>query len=182
LKKLEHLENGRRRGPYDEASRKAGCGKSARKRVAELESGTMKYCGVHQPSLAYRKGHVVSYDGSAWCATRDVSVERPGHGDGWQLMNSDSKPAQWPQWFASEPEALMTRAEALALTIRRCDEAMARQLEDAEILLIDQGATAEELERAFGPHGYARKMFREDRDAQIREVAAWLSGNDNTLH
>src|SRR4029450_4986883 len=62
-------------------------------RVAELESGTMKYCGVHHPSLAYRKGHVVSYDGSAWCATRDVSVERPGHGDGWQLMVKHGKDA-----------------------------------------------------------------------------------------
>jgi hypothetical protein len=55
-------------------------------RVAELESGSMKYCGVHQASMAYRKGHVVTFDGAAWCATRDVSVEKPGHGDGWQLM------------------------------------------------------------------------------------------------
>jgi hypothetical protein len=55
-------------------------------RIAELESGAMKYCGVHQASIAYRKGHVVTFDGAAWCDTRDVSVERPGHGDGWQLM------------------------------------------------------------------------------------------------
>jgi hypothetical protein len=62
-------------------------------RITELEAGSMKYCGVHQPSLAYRKGHVVSYDGSAWCATRDVSVEKPGHGDGWQLMVKHGKDA-----------------------------------------------------------------------------------------
>jgi hypothetical protein len=54
----------------------------------------MKYCGVHQASIAYRKGHVVTHDGSAWCATRDVSVERPGSGgDGWQLMVKHGKDA-----------------------------------------------------------------------------------------
>jgi hypothetical protein len=36
---------------------------------------------------------------------------------------------------------------------------MQRQLEDAEILLLDLGATSEEVEAAIGPHGYARKMF-----------------------
>jgi hypothetical protein len=62
-------------------------------RVAELESGAMKYCGVHQPSLAYRKGNVVTYDGSAWCATRSVSAERPGSSDAWQLMVKHGKDA-----------------------------------------------------------------------------------------
>jgi hypothetical protein len=70
-------------------------------RIAELESGTMKYLGVHQASIAYRKGNVVSYDGSAWCATRDVSVEKPGHGDGWQLMVKRGKDAP----AVSEPRA-----------------------------------------------------------------------------
>jgi hypothetical protein len=27
-----------------------------------------------------------------------------------------------------------------------------------------------------------RRLFEEHRDAQIREVAAWLNGQDNTLH
>jgi hypothetical protein len=62
-------------------------------RIVELEAGSMKYCGVHQASIAYRKGNVVTYDGSAWCATRDVSVEKPGHGDGWQLMVKHGKDA-----------------------------------------------------------------------------------------
>jgi hypothetical protein len=62
-------------------------------RIVELESGAMKYCGVHQPSIAYRRGSVVTYDGSAWSATRDVSVERPGSGDGWQLMVKHGKDA-----------------------------------------------------------------------------------------
>jgi hypothetical protein len=49
-------------------------------RIAELESSAMKYCGVHQASIAYRKGCVTTFDGAAWCATRDVSVEKPGRG------------------------------------------------------------------------------------------------------
>jgi hypothetical protein len=49
-------------------------------------------------------------------------------------------------------------------------------------LLIDLGATAEELEAAIGPGGCCSKMLCEDRDAQIREVERWLSGNDATLH
>jgi chitodextrinase len=63
-------------------------------RIAELESSSLKYLGVHQPSIAYRKGHVVTHDGAAWCATRDVSVERPGHSDGWQLMVKSAPPAR----------------------------------------------------------------------------------------
>jgi hypothetical protein len=73
----------------------------------------------------------------------------------------------------------MTNAEVLALTIARCDAILEEQLEATEILLIDLGATAEELEAAIGPGG---KMLCEDRDAQIREVERWLSGNDATLH
>jgi hypothetical protein len=76
----------------------------------------------------------------------------------------------------------MTNAEVLALTIARCDAILEEQLEATEILLIDLGATAEELEAAIGPGGYCRKMLCEDRDAQIREVERWLSGNDATLH
>src|SRR4051812_6939702 len=45
-------------------------------RVTELESSGLKYQGVHQASIAYRKGHVVTHDGAAWAATRDVSVEK----------------------------------------------------------------------------------------------------------
>jgi hypothetical protein len=35
---------------------------------------------------------------------------------------------------------------------------------------------------AIGPGGCCSKMLCEDRDAQIREVERWLSGNDATLH
>ena len=52
----------------------------------------------------------------------------------------------------------------------------------AEILLLDRGATAEEIEAALGPHGYMRKMLVADRDRQIAAVTRWLSGTDGTLH
>lgn len=62
-------------------------------RITDLEAGSMKYCGVHQASLAYRKGDVVTFDGSAWCCTRSVSAERPGSSDAWQLMVKHGKDA-----------------------------------------------------------------------------------------
>ena len=34
----------------------------------------------------------------------------------------------------------------------------------------------------LGPNGYMRRLFSADRAAQIREVAAWLAGNDYTAH
>jgi hypothetical protein len=43
----------------------------------------------------------------------------------------------------------MTNAQVLALTIARCDAVMAEQLEAAEILLIDLGASPTELENAL---------------------------------
>jgi hypothetical protein len=76
----------------------------------------------------------------------------------------------------------MTNSEALKLTIARCERWLEEQLARTECLLIDLGATAEELEAAIGPGGCCSKMLCEDRDAQIREVERWLSGNDATLH
>jgi hypothetical protein len=65
-------------------------------RIAELESSTLKYCGVYQPSASYQRGNVVTYDGSAFHATRAVSAERPGASDGWQLMIKHGKDAPTP--------------------------------------------------------------------------------------
>jgi hypothetical protein len=76
----------------------------------------------------------------------------------------------------------MTRLEALRRTVELCDALMARQLEDAELLLVDHRATEDELRAALGPDGYARKMFREGRDAHIAVVATWLACGDDTLH
>lgn len=55
-----------------------------RARILELEKGGVKYCGVHQRALDYKRGSLVTHEGSAWCAlvdTRDV----PGRSDAWQL-------------------------------------------------------------------------------------------------
>jgi hypothetical protein len=62
-------------------------------RILELENSGLKYLGVFQTSMAYRKGNVVTFDGAAWCATRDVSVEKPGSTDGWQLMIKSGRDA-----------------------------------------------------------------------------------------
>jgi hypothetical protein len=73
----------------------------------------------------------------------------------------------------------MTKAEALALTISRCNAAVEQQLEAAEIDLLDQGATAEDVEDELR---CLRQLFEEHRDREIAAVMAWLSGNDNMLH
>jgi hypothetical protein len=75
----------------------------------------------------------------------------------------------------------MTRAEAFALTIQRCcDAAVEQQLEDAEIDLLDQGATAEHVDDELR---CLRLLFEEHRDEQIAKAARWLKGHDvDTLH
>jgi hypothetical protein len=78
--------------------------------------------------------------------------------------------------------APMTRLEALKRTVELCDERLEADLASAEILLIDLGGTSEEVARAIGPSGYLRAMHYASRNEQIAEVAAWLTGNDNTLH
>jgi hypothetical protein len=65
-------------------------------RVAELESGVLKYSGVYQQSASYPRGTVVSFDGSAWHACRAVTAERPGQSDAWQLMVKRGKDASTP--------------------------------------------------------------------------------------
>ena len=70
----------------------------------------------------------------------------------------------------------------LQRTIELCDARLEAEIESTEILMIDQGATAAELEAALGPHGWWRKMLEKDRAEQIAEVTAWLSGNDGTRH
>jgi hypothetical protein len=76
----------------------------------------------------------------------------------------------------------MTRAETLKRTIELADAWMEREIENAELVLIDCGATEAELLRALGRDGYFRRMLQADRDAQIREVETWLAGNDGTRH
>jgi hypothetical protein len=74
-------------------------------RIAELEGSSLRYMGAHQPSIAYRKGDVVSYEGCAWCATRDVSVERPGRSDGFQMMIKSAEASSSPRSDATAAHA-----------------------------------------------------------------------------
>jgi hypothetical protein len=55
-------------------------------RVAELESGGIRYCGVYQRAQNYRRGDITTHEGSMWCAVSDVAPnEQPGKCQGWQL-------------------------------------------------------------------------------------------------
>lgn len=66
-------------------------------RVEELEAAPIRYRGVWQRADEYRRGHVVTDNGSAWCAIRNVPVgERPGSSAGWQLMVKAGKDASRP--------------------------------------------------------------------------------------
>jgi hypothetical protein len=76
----------------------------------------------------------------------------------------------------------MTKAEVLALTIKRCDAILEEQLAAAEIVLIDCGATGAELDAAIGRDGYFRAMLRADRDAQVAAVTRFLTVGDALLH
>jgi hypothetical protein len=63
------------------------------RRIAELESRAdtaaergLEYVGTFQRAARYRKGSVCTDGGSAWVALKDIEGERPGTGEGWQLM------------------------------------------------------------------------------------------------
>jgi hypothetical protein len=61
-------------------------------RLAQLEQqmgdgAALKYGGVYQRPLSYRKGSVVTMNGSAWVALKDAPAgSQPGDGQTWQLM------------------------------------------------------------------------------------------------
>lgn len=57
-------------------------------KVAEMSE--VKYCGVWQQSLTYKKGNLATYGGSLWSCCRD-SDQRPGDGTDWQLAAKGGK-------------------------------------------------------------------------------------------
>ena len=65
--------------------------------------------------------------------------------------------------------------DTLAETIRLANKYFEREIESAELLLIDLGPTGEEIEVAIGRDGFMRKMLEADRDQQIREVNEWIA-------
>lgn len=54
-------------------------------RIVELEGQGVRYCGVFQSAMAYKRGDLVTFDGSMWVALRNVVVEKPGASESWQL-------------------------------------------------------------------------------------------------
>ena len=57
-----------------------------RERIAELEKGGIRYMGTHQRAQEYKRGSMVTHDGSLWCAVTDTKPNQvPGNGDVWQL-------------------------------------------------------------------------------------------------
>ena len=57
-------------------------------RVAELEENGIRYCGIYQRALPYRRGDQVTHDGARHTALRDIQpCEAPLKSDGWQLSD-----------------------------------------------------------------------------------------------
>lgn len=60
--------------------------KPLRERIAQLESSGIRYCGTYQRASEYRRGDVISYDGSMWVATcATPPQEVPSKSICWQL-------------------------------------------------------------------------------------------------
>jgi hypothetical protein len=77
----------------------------------------------------------------------------------------------------------MTKAETLALTIKRADELMQEAVELSELTLRDCGATDAELAAALGPDGFWRRKLQEARDEMVAVEARWIAyGIDGALH
>lgn len=61
-------------------------------RIRELEEGGIRYCGIHQRALAYKRGDVVTFKGSSWTSLKADNRDVPGTGDGWQLSQKEAHP------------------------------------------------------------------------------------------
>lgn len=62
-------------------------------RLDALEGHGLKYCGVYQKALGYRRGHVVTMDGAMWTALADTpeGVAPGSNGAFWQLSQKSVK-------------------------------------------------------------------------------------------
>jgi hypothetical protein len=58
----------------------------AQKRIEALEAHGIAYKGVHQRAIEYKRGEVVTSDGSAWIALVDEAKGKPGTNGDWQLF------------------------------------------------------------------------------------------------
>jgi hypothetical protein len=60
--------------------------RALQKRVDAIETKGIKYAGVWQRAQDYKRGDVVTHDGSAWVAIAEETRAAPGATQGWQLM------------------------------------------------------------------------------------------------
>ena len=61
------------------------------RRVDMLEGFGIKYLGVWQRAQEYKRGSVVTCNGSAWIAVAAITNEMPGKSSDWQLMAKGAK-------------------------------------------------------------------------------------------
>jgi hypothetical protein len=68
--------------------------KPLRERIAELEKRGVDYKGTFQRACSYRRGDIITHDGSMFVAIADVAPnEAPGNGGNWQLAVKAGKDA-----------------------------------------------------------------------------------------
>lgn len=67
---------------------------AAEGRISQIEAGGIKFCGVHQRALEYKKGAVVVADGSSWISLDDENRDVPGTSGRWVLMAKRGRDAK----------------------------------------------------------------------------------------
>jgi len=151
-------------------------------RVTELERSQKTYLGVWKADREYSSHSEVTHDGARWFCHKRTS-DKPGSSADWSLMEksapavlqrSDTASAR-PRQNGGSRKFEDAMIDTLAETIRLANKYFEREIESAELLLIDLGPTGEEIEVAIGRDGFMRKMLEADRDQQIREVNEWIA-------
>ena len=66
---------------------------SLEKKIADVEQRGVRYRGVYQRSEDYKRGDLVTFDGSMWHATRDTTDE-PGPSKDWQMAVKKGRDAR----------------------------------------------------------------------------------------
>jgi hypothetical protein len=61
-----------------------------RRRVSAIEDRGIKYCGIYQRYLDYKRGDIVTCDGAMWIATVNSTGVKPGGDAAVWLMTSKS--------------------------------------------------------------------------------------------
>lgn len=69
-----------------------------RERMDALESAGIRYCGIYQRAMEYKRGDTVTHDGSMWVATCETPPHQiPGNSSRWQLAVKHGQNAAQPR-------------------------------------------------------------------------------------